>query len=167
MEARPRHTHCLWPGHRRLLRNTSRLGCFGLTEMGLNPNVRQTKQAGHNTLWCSLWINLSISETVGSHGLKLCTDSKEVLKDGKQGHVSPCIPDAFQLWDQEHTRVERDLKGPSGASSQRLDPGLIININHDDSEISYVGRTWQRSKKSLMKDWLLRKVIFPHNTYNK
>lgn len=49
------HTACdLAPsdkaGPRKLLRNTSRLGCCGHTEMGLNPKVRQAKQAGHNAL---------------------------------------------------------------------------------------------------------------------
>lgn len=87
-----------------------------------------------------------------------------MLKDGKQGHVSPCIPDVLIAGMHEHTRVERDLKEPSGTSSQSLGPGLIINISDDDSETSYVGWTWQRSNKPLMKNWLPRKVIFPHST---
>lgn len=97
--------------------NTS--NCVGWSETGL-LRVRQMKEPGHLALQGSPWRHLSTSGTTGNcdEGLWHSTEdyceasSKVVLKDDKQGHVSP---DTFQSEEQEHARVQRALKEPSRA----------------------------------------------------
>lgn len=77
--------------------------------------------------------------------------SKEVLNDDKQDHVSPCTPDTFQSGEQEHARVESPERALRSSVmyyyTQDLGSGLIISNNDDDSESSFVGWTWDRSRK--------------------
>lgn len=78
--------------------------------------------------------------------------SKVVLKDDKQDHMFPI--------DLRHipargTRTRQGGKSPEGTlrssvmydDTQSLGSGLIISRNDDDSEISFVGWTGERSRK--------------------
>jgi len=81
------------------------------------------KELGHTAPQGSARRYLSTSGTAGNCGVGLWhhtedyleTSSKEVLRDDKQGPVSPCMPDTFQAGEQEHARVETAMKEPLGA----------------------------------------------------